>query len=191
MWHRRCSMLCIDVILSFIVGTPGGPVFGYYGITSSSLGEMYLRLVRLAQRGRETVMDVYTSGNRMRMRITRFLAPLLETIQIDPIDGNLSIEQSLVVPVEVSSCYFDPEDSFLRMIAKEDFGSFAHQLEDEIQADHYFMFYTNSSGYTAKGISNPHAKKWPEDWLRLIHRSYGVELTPPRRLFYKETLTVS
>jgi len=32
-------MLSIDVILSFIVGTPGGPVFGYYGITSSSLGE--------------------------------------------------------------------------------------------------------------------------------------------------------
>ena len=154
-------------------------------------GRMYLRLVRLAQRGRETVMDVYTSGNRMRVRITRFLAPLRETIQIDPIDGNFSIDQSLVVPVEVSSCYFDPEDSFLRMIAKEDFGSFADQLEDEIQADHYFMFYTNSSGYTAKGISNPHAKKWPEDWLRLIHRSYGVELSPPRRLLYKETLTVS
>jgi hypothetical protein len=104
-------------------------------------------------------MDVYTSGNRMRVRITRFLAPLRETIQIDPIDGNLSVDKTLVVPVEVSSCYFDPEDSFLRMIAKEDFGSFAHQLEDEIQADHYFMFYTNSSGYTAKGISNPHAKK--------------------------------
>ena len=62
-------------------------------------GRMYLRLVRLAQRGRETVMDVYTSGNRMRVRITRFLAPLRETIQIDPIDGNLSIDQSLVVPV--------------------------------------------------------------------------------------------
>ena len=154
-------------------------------------GRMYLRLVRLAQRGRETVMDVYTSGNRMRVRITRFLAPLRDTIQIDPIDGNLSIDQSVVVPVEVSSCYFDPEDSFLRMIAKEDFGSFAHQLEDEIQADHYFMFYTNSSGYTAKGISNPHAKKWPEDWLRLIHRSYGVELTPPRRLFYKEKIQES
>jgi len=53
------------------------------------------------------------------------------------------------------------------------------------------MFYTNSSGYTAKGISNPHTKKWPEDWLRLIHRSYGVELTPPRRLFYKEKIQES
>ena len=154
-------------------------------------GRIYLRLVRLAQRGRETVMDVYTSGNRMRVRITRFLAPLRETIKIDSIDGNLSVDDTCVVPVEVSSCYFDPEDSFLRMIAKEDFGNFAHQLEDEIHGDHYFMFYTNSSGYTAKGISNPHTKKWPEDWLRLINRSYGVELTPPRRLFYKDKVQES
>ena len=36
-------------------------------------GRMYLRLVRLAQRGRETVMDVYTSGNRMRIRLPVFL----------------------------------------------------------------------------------------------------------------------
>ena len=70
---------------------------------------MYLRLVRLAQRGRETIMDVYTSGNRMRVRITRFLAPLRETIKVDPIDGNLSVDDTCMVPIEVSSCYFDPE----------------------------------------------------------------------------------
>ena len=149
-------------------------------------GRTYLRLVRLAKKGRETVMDVYTSGNRMRIRITRFLAPLRETIKIDPLDGNLSIIPDIKVPVEVSSGDLEPWDSFTRMIAKVDFGNFAHDLSDEIGDDHYFMFYTNSSGYTAKAISNPHTKKWPENWLHLIHRSYGMELHPPRRLFYQE-----
>lgn len=149
-------------------------------------GRIYLRLVRLAQRGRETVMDVYASGNRMRIRVTRFLAPLRETIKIDPMDGQLSVDSSIRIPIEVSSDFLDPCDSFLKMIAKEDFGNFANDLSDEIDADHFFVFYTNSSGYTAKGMTNPHAKKWPEDWLRLIHRSYGMELHPPRRLFYKQ-----
>ena len=153
-------------------------------------GRIYLRLVRLAQRGRETVMDVYTSGNRMRIRVTRFLTPLRETIKIDPIDGQLSVDPNVQVPIEVSSDFLDPWDSFLKMIAKEDFEKFGHDLSDEIDADHYFMFYTNSSGFTAKGITNPHAKKWPEDWLRLIHRSYGMELHPPRRLFYKDKISV-
>ncbi len=154
-------------------------------------GRIYLRLIRLAQRGRETVLDVFTSGNRMQIRVTRFLAPLRDSIKIDPIDGGLSVDHANQVPVEVSTDFLDPWDSFLNMIAKEDFGSFANDLSDEIDADHYFMFYTNSSGYTAKGMTNPHAKKWPEDWLRLIHRSYGMELHPPRRLFYREPASLS
>ena len=152
-------------------------------------GRIYLRLVRLARRGRETVLDLYTSGNRMRIRVTRFLAPLRETIEMDPIDGQYSVRKDMEVPIEVSSADLDPWDSFLKMMSKMDFGDFAHDLSDEIDADHYFMFYTNSSGYTAKGITNPHVKKWPENWLHLINRSYGMELTPPRRLFYKEKIT--
>ena len=152
-------------------------------------GRIYLRLVRLARRGRETVLDLYTSGNRMRIRVTRFLAPLRETIEMDPIDGQYSVRKDMKVPIEVSSADLDPWDSFLKMMSKMDFGDFAHDLSDEIDADHYFMFYTNSSGYTAKGITNPHVKKWPENWLHLINRSYGMELTPPRRLFYKEKIT--
>ena len=123
-------------------------------------GRIYLRLVRLAKRGRETVLDLYTSGNRMRIRVTRFLAPLRETIEMDPIDGQYSVRKDMKVPIEVSSADLDPWDSFLKMMSKMDFGDFAHDLSDEIDADHYFMFYTNSSGYTAKGITNPHEKKW-------------------------------
>ncbi len=153
-------------------------------------GRIYLRLVRLARRGRETVIDFFTSGNRMQIRVTRFLGPLREIIRIDPVDGRLSVDTTRTVPVEVSTDFLDPWDSFLKMIAKENFGNFANDLSDEIDADHYFMFYTNSSGYAARGITNPHAKKWPEDWLRLIHRSYGMELHPPRRLFYKEAAVI-
>ena len=154
-------------------------------------GRLYLRLIRLAKRGRETVMDVYTSGNRTRIRITRFLSPLRESIMIDPVDGKLTVNQNIRIPIEISSDYLDPWDSFLKMIAKEDFGNFADDLSDDIDADHYFMFYTNSSGYTDKAITDPQGKKWPENWLRLIHRSYGMELHPPRRLFYKETIATS
>ena len=82
-----------DVILSFIVGTPSGSVVGSDGITPPHSGRIFLRLIRLARRGRETVMDIYTSGNRMRIRVTRFLAPLRETIKNDPIDGQFSIRR--------------------------------------------------------------------------------------------------
>ena len=88
-------------------------------------------------------MDVYTSGNRMRVKITRFLAPLRETIKVDSLDGNLSVLSDFKVPIEVSSGDLEPTNSFLKMIAKLDFGNFAHDLSDEIDADHYFMFYTN------------------------------------------------
>ena len=76
MWHRSCSFMSTNVILSFIVGTPSGQVVGLYGTSPPHSGRIYLRLVRLARRGRETVLDLYTSGNRMRIRVTRFLAPL-------------------------------------------------------------------------------------------------------------------
>ena len=46
-----------------------------------------------------------------------------------------------------------------KIIAREDFGNFSNDLSDEIDADHYFMFSTDSFGYTAEGILNPHAKK--------------------------------
>ena len=65
-------------------------------------GRIFLRLIRLARRGRETVMDIYTSGNRMRIRVTRFLAPLRETIKNDPIDGQFSVREDVSVPIEVS-----------------------------------------------------------------------------------------
>ena len=109
---------------------------------------------------------------------------------MDPIDGQYSVRKDMKVPIEVSSADLDPWDSFLKMMSKMDFGDFAHDLSDEIDADHYFMFYTNSAGYTAKGITNPHEKKWPENWLHLINRSYGMELHPPRRLFYRESISV-
>ena len=39
MWHRSCSFMSTNVILSFIVGTPSGQVVGLYGTSPSSFGE--------------------------------------------------------------------------------------------------------------------------------------------------------
>jgi hypothetical protein len=63
-------------------------------------------------------------------------------------------------------------------------------LEDDIHADHFFLFHTNSKDFGCHGISNPHQKKWPENWLLLINHTYGLELFPPRRLVYDASGTM-
>ena len=43
-------------------------------------GLFFLRLVRLPKRGRETVVDIFSAGHRFRVRVTRFLSPLRDTL---------------------------------------------------------------------------------------------------------------
>ena len=150
-------------------------------------GLLFLRLVRLPKRGRETVVDLFSTGHRFRVRVTRFLAPLRDTLSYDSKDECFCSNRTQPIATEISASYLHPEDSFVRMLKKEYFGGFVNDLSEEKEADHYFMFYTNSFGFVSRAISNPHAKKWPENWLRLINRSYGLELHPPRRLFYQES----
>ena len=149
-------------------------------------GLFFLRLVRLPKRGRETVVDIFSAGHRFRVRVTRFLSPLRDTLSFDEEKKEYVADIKAPVPIELSASFMDADDSYVRMLTKESFGGFVTDLSEDKDADHYFLFYTNSFGFASRGISNPHAKKWPENWLRLINRSYGMELHPPRRLFYQE-----
>ena len=149
-------------------------------------GKFSLRLVRLAAKGRETIVDVFQQGDRARVRVTRFLRPLRDTIYTDPVDGVHYADSEASLPVEISATYLDPRDTFLRLLALENFDGFGNGMEDRTDADHYFLFYTNSFAYSARAISDPQNKEWAENWSRLIHRSYGVELVPPRHHFYQE-----
>ena len=154
-------------------------------------GKFYLRLVRLAAKGRETVVDVFQQGDRARVRVTRFLRSLRDTIHTDLVDGAHSYNSEATLPLELSGAYLDPRDTFLRLLRYEDFDGFGSGLDLSENSDHYFLFYTNSYAFTARAISDPQSKEWAENWNRLIHRSYGVELVPPRRLFYKDKVKES
>jgi hypothetical protein len=60
-------------------------------------------------------------------------------------------------------------------------------LDNSVKDDHFFLFFTDSQNCIASGISNPNEKKH-ETWIRVINRSFGTELIPPRRLFQNSTI---
>ena len=61
----------------------------------------------------------------------------------------------------------------------------AGNLSESENDDHYFLFKTDSINCFVYGISNPCIKK-DESWIRLINRSFGTELVPPRRKFVEK-----
>jgi hypothetical protein len=60
------------------------------------------------------------------------------------------------------------------------FSILSSDLSSNINEGHFFIFFTDSHNCISSGISNPY-EKHDEQWIRILNRSYGAELTPPRR----------
>ena len=68
-------------------------------------GLFFLRLVRLPKRGRETVVDIFSAGHRFRVRVTRFLSPLRDTLSFDKEKKEYVADMKVHVPIELSASF--------------------------------------------------------------------------------------
>ena len=157
----------------------------YMNLPEPGSGNTFLRLIRLPARGRETVLDLNTSGFRYRIRVTRFLKSLRQNF-LNCDSKNVKPPQNIVPSIEISSSYLDADNLAVRIFDHLKFKDFHNDLDDDSDADHYFLFYTDSEDFECRAISNPHKKKSTEEWTLLINHSYGLELSPPRRLVYDD-----
>ena len=87
-----------------------------------------------------------------------------------------NLDQAMAPSVEISSSYLDAMSPTIRLLDHLNFDEFVSDLEDDPTADHFFLFHTNSNDFRCSAISNPHQKKWPENWTLLINHTYGLEL---------------
>ena len=147
-------------------------------------GRTFLRLMRLPKDGRETILDLTTYGQKFELLVTRFLKPLRDEIAKGFEIGDEELSKVTSWPIEISSMRMGFDDALAFALQTEDYELFEDGLSESMDADHYFLFFTDSNEFVCKAVSNPVRDRRFENWVRVINRSYGLELNPPRRLLY-------
>ena len=147
-------------------------------------GRTFLRLMRLPKDGRETILDLTTYGQKFELLVTRFLKPLRDEIAKGFEIGDEELSKVTSWPIEISSMRMGFDDALAFALQTEDYELFEDGLSESMDADHYFLFFTDSNEFVCKAVSNPVRDPRFENWVRVINRSYGLELNPPRRLLY-------
>ena len=80
--------------------------------------------------------------------------------------------------------------SIVREIEKGIFWGCRQGLQYWRDADHYFLWHRDIKGTTRiSAITDPFKQPHAESWQRLINRSIGAGLIPPRRLVADLTIT--
>jgi hypothetical protein len=142
--------------------------------------------VRLPKDGVETVVDLYSKGSRVFLKVSRILHPLRKLVEFLQEDCTPSHENR--IPVELSSGVCEIEEPLVREIRRGTPFELSSNLSGGCADSHYFVFFTDSHDCIAKGITNPFDLKNCELWTRLITYSYGVEQLPPRRFYHRDLL---
>ena len=141
-------------------------------------GNLSMRFVKFPLGGSESIIDIYTCGKRVFITVTRFLASLrffLDKSVINP---------PLKIPIEISTSEINKQEPLFNEVFFRN-QELSGNLSKSENDDHYFLFKTDSINCFVYGISNPCLKK-DESWIRLINRSFGTELVPPRRKFVEK-----
>ena len=150
-------------------------------------GGWLFRLSRFPVKGRETVVDVEKRGDRFFVTVSRFLQPLRQTWEslgrpADPVRK--------MVSMEISISTLEGSDALVREIERGTPLACIDEPLDEPFRDHYFLFFTDTLECSIAAVTNPYDKREAESWHRLINRSYGAELVPPRRCFAEDAILV-
>ena len=141
-------------------------------------GSWALRLIHLPVQGPETVWDFLSSGNCSHVTVTRFLEPIrMKWAHLghpaDPVRG---------VPKEICQAELPLREPIILEVERGVIWGCRQGLRNSTDADHYFLWYRELTGATRiAAISNPFAEPHTESWQRLINRSIGAGLFPPRR----------
>lgn len=143
--------------------------------------ELCMRLSRFPFEGTETILDIHTSGPRVFVTVTRFLNSLRRKLTALTPDV---IMPSTQIPVEISISECKSSDPIIREILTSEIYDIECDISEKNDDSHFFLFFTDSQRCISVGISNPY-EKLNEQWIRLINRSYGTELVPPRRKLRK------
>ena len=139
--------------------------------------EFSMRLSRFPTDGTETILDIHSSGSRVFVTVTRFMKSLRRLLYLSSTDFSII---NAYFPIEISISECNRDDPLMREISTNQIFDIESSLSDERDDNHYFLFFTDSQKCISAGISNP-LDKLNEQWVRLINRSYGTELVPPRR----------
>lgn len=148
-------------------------------------GRTFLRLMRFPKNGRFTILDLTTYGQKFELLITRFLKPLREEILKGFNSEDEELSHITSWPIEISSMRMGFDDALAFALQTEDYENFENGITESVDADHFFLFFTDSNEFICKAVSNPVRDPRFENWTRVINRSYGLELSPPRRLMYE------
>ncbi|MBT3568010.1 MAG: hypothetical protein HN494_04110 [Opitutae bacterium] len=153
-----------------------------------SSGRWLLRLVRLPAKGRETIIDLEKRNNRCAVTVTRFLKPLRQLWEA--LDRPSEIPRT-TIPLEISMANLDCNDALFRETERGTVLDCINAPIDDSGMDHYLIFFTDTIDCKIAAITDPYKMRKAEAWHRIINRSYGAELIPPRRCFVEETVSVS
>ena len=137
-----------------------------------------LRLLHLPAKGTETVWD-FLSGPVNKVRVTRFLQSV--RTELETMDG--SQNPLSIVPKEISQGEMTCREPIVLEVDKGLIWGCRQGLENSANKDHYFLWYIEKKGATRiSAITDPYEQPYAESWQRLINRSIGAGLIPPRRL---------
>ena len=137
-----------------------------------------LRLIHLPLEGPETVWDFLSSSHCAHVTVTRFLEPIQMKWErlgypTNPIRG---------MPREICQAELPLREPILLEVERGVIWGCRQGLRNSSDADHYFLCYREFTGARRiAAISNPFAEPHTESWQRLINRSIGAGLFPPRR----------
>jgi hypothetical protein len=94
------------------------------------------------------------------------------------------------VSKEISQGEMTPREPIVLEVDKGLIWGCRQGLENRVNKDHYFLWYRGKNGATRiSALTDPYGQPYAESWQRLINRSIGAGLIPPRRLIADLTIT--
>ena len=150
-------------------------------------GKFCMRLIRLPVDGPETIIDIKSVGYRYFVTTTRFIEPLrLSTKGF--MNGKFS--EKLTIPVEISSSECSGNEPMIVECKNESIYGLRSSFSSIDDVDLFYFFFTDSFNCVTATTTHLH-RQTDELWQRIINRSYGTELIPPRRFSRRLTSNFS
>ena len=150
-------------------------------------GKFCMRLIRLPVDGPETIIDIKSVGYRYFVTTTRFIEPLRLYMK-GFMKGKFS--EKLTIPVEISSSECPGNEPMIVECKNELIYGLRSSFSSIDDVDLFYFFFTDSVNCVTATTTDVYRQS-DELWQRIINRSYGTELIPPRRFSRRLTSNFS
>lgn len=150
-------------------------------------GKFCMRLIRLPVDGPETIIDIKSVGHRYFVTTSRFIEPLRQSVK-GLMNGKIS--ENFRIPMEISSSECSGNESLILECKNESIYGLRSSFSSIDDVDLFYFFFTDSFNCVTATTTHLH-RQTDELWQRIINRSYGTELIPPRRFSRRLTSNFS